>query len=483
MSNSSSNVDTNQDRWARFRFSIIGPLLASPPNNGELQTELMALSKKQWRHPLTGRFMTIGLSTIERWFYQAKEEKNPVNALKTKQRCDAGLTSVISTEIKQIIRQQYKAHPSWSYQLHYDNLCVELKKLPKIDRIPAYHTVRRYMKKNAMSKQHRIRNRNTVGALLAQERLETREVRSFEVDHVHTLWHLDFHHGSCRILGRDGQWHKPLLLAILDDRSRLICHAQWYFDETAETLVHGFTQALQKRGVPRALMSDNGSAMTSGEFTQGLERLSILHQPTLPYSPYQNAKQEVFWAQVEGRLMAMLEGVDEISLQLLNEATLAWIEFEYHRKIHSEIGCTPLERYLNDPNVGRECPNQQTLRDAFCIAVSRKQRRSDGTISLEGKRFEIPSSYRHQEYLTIHYARWDLSYILLVDPKTKQPLCALHPQDKSANAGGLRRTIQSQAERHENSPLASGGIAPLLKELIAEYAATGLPPAYQPKGE
>jgi len=26
------------------------------------------------------------------------------------------------------------------------------------------------------------------------------------------------------------------------------------------------------------------------------------------------------------------------------------------------------------------------------------------------------------------------------------------------------------------------GIAPLLKELMAEYAATGLPPAYLPKG-
>ncbi len=81
-------------------------------------------------------------------------------------------------------------------------------------------------------------------------------------------------------------------------------------------------QALQKRGLPRALMSDNGSAMISAEFTQGLERLSILHQPTLPYSPYQNAKQEVLWAQVEGRLMAMLEGESELTLPLLNEATM-----------------------------------------------------------------------------------------------------------------------------------------------------------------
>ena len=76
------------------------------------------------------------------------------------------------------------------------------------------------------------------------------EVRSFEVDYVHGLWHLDFHHGSRKILCKNGQWHKPLLLAILDDHSRLICHAQWYLDETVESLVHGFMQALQKRGLP-----------------------------------------------------------------------------------------------------------------------------------------------------------------------------------------------------------------------------------------
>jgi len=181
------------------------------------------------------------------------------------------------------------------------------------------------------------------------------------MDHVHALWHLDFHHGSRKILSKNGKWHKPLLLAILDDRSRLICHAQWYLDETVESLVHGFKQALQKRRLPRALMSDNGAAMMAAEFTQGLERLSILHQPTLPYSPYQNAKQEVFWAQVEGRLMAMLESESELTLPLMNEALIAWVEFEYHRKIHSEIGKTPLERYLHDVNVGRPCPNTTPL--------------------------------------------------------------------------------------------------------------------------
>jgi transposase InsO family protein len=56
-------------------------------------------------------------------------------------------------------------------------------------------------------------------------------------------------------------------------------------------------------------MSDNGTAMTAVEITEGLARLGILHEKTLPYSPYFNGKIETFWAIVEGRLMAMLEGV------------------------------------------------------------------------------------------------------------------------------------------------------------------------------
>ena len=79
----------------------------------------------------------------------------------------------------------------------------------------------------------------------------------------------------------------------------LACHLQWYLAETAEIIAHGLSQAFQKRGLPRSALSDNGAAMTAAEITQGLTRLGILHQTTLPHSPYQNAKQEAFWGPVE----------------------------------------------------------------------------------------------------------------------------------------------------------------------------------------
>jgi putative transposase len=135
--------------------------------------------------------------------------------------------------------------------------------------LPSYPTVRRYLKAQGMFRQAHPK-RATEGALLARDRLERLEVRSFEVDQVSALWHLDFHHAKRKVLTRAGNWVKPLLLGVIDDRSRLVCHLQWYLDETAESLVHGLSQAFMKRGLPRALMTDNGAAMLADETVSGL---------------------------------------------------------------------------------------------------------------------------------------------------------------------------------------------------------------------
>lgn len=480
----SSTPPPARDQWARLRFAVIGPLLASPPEPGQLQNALRLLAERDWQHPITGLPTRFGVSTIERWYYRARRQHDPVGALKPKLRADAGRSRVLSAALKLAIDNQYRAHRSWSVQLHYDNLAARVADEPALGPLPSYATVRRHFKARGLVAHKRVIRRDTAGARIAAERLEAREVRSFEVEHVHGLWHLDFHHGSRKVLSANGQWHRPLLLAVLDDRSRLICHAQWYLDETTETLVHGLCQAFHKRALPRALMSDNGPAMTAAAFVQGLERLGIVHQPTLPYSPYQNAKQEVFWAQLEGRLMAMLEGQPEISLGLLNEATLAWVERDYHRRVHTELSDTPMAVYLAADEVGRVPPDSQALARAFREQVRRKQRRCDGTVSLAGTRFEIPNAYRHIEQLCLRYAPWDLRTTSLVDERTGQDLGRLHPLDKRANADQRRRVlVPTSTTPSATTEPAPTGIAPLLKQLMREHAATGLPPAYLPREE
>jgi putative transposase len=338
-------------RWARLRFQIIGPLLASPPEDGALGAELDALAAKSYAHPSTGERIRFGRSTIEHWFYAAKNApKDPIVALERKVHSRAGLHPSVSAILAQAVLAQYQAHPRWTCQLHHDNLCAQAKVEPALGPVPSRNALSRYMKTHGLV---RARQKKRV----REEGFQPREVRSFEVSHVGGLWHLDFHTGSRRVLGADGKWSEVHLLGVLDDRSRLGCHLQWYLGESAEALVHGLSQAVQKRGLPRALLTDNGSAMLATETTKGLARLSIVHRTTLPYTPEQNAKQEVFWAQVEGRLMAMLEGETELTLELLNRATSAWLELEYNRKEHSEIGCTPLARFLEGPSVSRPSPS------------------------------------------------------------------------------------------------------------------------------
>jgi transposase InsO family protein len=396
-----------------------------------------------------------------------------VAALRDRLRAGEGCFPSLNALAVAALTRQYREHPGWTAQLHLDNLRVSCK--ASDTPVASYTTVRRYLRANGMHRQAAPK-RDSAGAVLARDRLEQLEVRSFEVEHVAALWHLDFHHASRKVLTRAGVWVKPMLLGVIDDRSRLVCHLQWYLDETAQSLVHGLSQAFMKRGLPRSLMTDNGAAMLSEEVTTGLGALGVVHQTTLPYSPYQNAKQESFWGRVEGRLMAMLEGEQALTLELLNDATQAWVEQEYHRTEHTELAATPLARFLAGPSVARPCPDAAVLRNAFRIEVKRRARRADGTLSLAGARFEIPSRLRHLDVLHVRYARWDLTRVDIVDARSGAVLCPIRPLDKAANADGQRRRLDPAGA--DLSPLPPTGLAPLLRELLAEYAATGMPPAY-----
>lgn len=470
--------DPKHDRWARLRFSIVGPLLAAPPARGELRAELEKLAAKAWRHPISGEAARFGLSTIERWYYAARNERqDPVRVLRRQIRKDAGRCRGIRAPLGEALRAQYREHPSWSYKLHADNLAALVRAHPELGPMPSYGTVRRWLKAQGLLRRPRRRRPPTPGEARADARIEQLEVRSFENAYVLGLWHLDFHVGSRKVLTREGRWVTPHLLGILDDHSRLACHVQWYLSETAETLVHGLSQAIQKRGLPRALLTDNGSAMLAAEVREGLHELGVTHETTLSHSPYQNGKQEVFWAPIEGRLMAMLEGVAELTLDLLHEATQAWTEMEYNRKPHSEIGTTPLRRFLDGRSVGRESPSSEKLRGVFRARVLRTQRRSDGTVSIEGRRFEVPSRFRHLERLCVRYARWDLTRVDLVDERTGAVLAPLSPLDRTKNADGRRRRVTPPGDE---PPPPSGGISPLLSELLSQYSAGGLPPAFVP---
>jgi hypothetical protein len=115
---------------------------------------------------------------------------------------------------------------------------------------------------------------------------------------------------------------------------------------------------------------------------------------------------------------------------------------------------------------------------AFTRMVTRTQRKSDATVTVEGVRFEVPSRFRCLSRLTLRHAGWDLSRLVLVDPDRGNPLAHLLPQDKEKNASGQRRTLEPVEVQPATSNASPKEIPALLRKWLADYAAIGLPPAY-----
>jgi putative transposase len=119
-------------RWARFRFSVVGPLLSSPPARGALQAAICSLAEKTWSHPVTECDVRVAAGTIARWYYTARRQRDdPVAALRRAVRKDRGKISLAAPVAEQL-RLQYGDRPHWSYQLHYDNLAALVKADPSL---------------------------------------------------------------------------------------------------------------------------------------------------------------------------------------------------------------------------------------------------------------------------------------------------------------------------------------------------------------
>ena len=97
-------------------------------------------------------------------------------------------------------------------------------------------------------------------------------------------------------------------------------------------------------------------------------------------------------------------------------------------------------------------------------------------------RFEIPARYRHFREVTVRYARWDLGRVDLVDERNGTILAPIYPLDKPPTpTAGVPRSRRRYRHLTEEQPRSGGELPALLKRILQEYSATGMPPAYLPK--
>jgi transposase InsO family protein len=147
----------------------------------------------------------------------------------------------------------------------------------------ARETVRNLLRRNGVGPQEvKLKRRN-----------KPIRVRSFERACPNDLWQTDIMTFMLK-----GQY-RVYLIGFMDDNSRFLVGWGLYRFQKGENVMEVFRAAIEKRGMPKEVLSDNGRQYHSwrgtSKFTSMLTKLGIRHIRSRPYHPQTCGKIESFW--------------------------------------------------------------------------------------------------------------------------------------------------------------------------------------------
>ena len=218
--------------------------------------------------------------------------------------------------------------------------------------------------------------------LMRRDRGETEDRRRYEAELPNDMWQSDVMHGPMVKVG--DRMKKSHLIAFIDDHSRLIPHGKFYLSEKLTSFLDAFEKALLKRGLPRKLYVDNGSAFRSKHLEHITASLGIALIHSRPYKPEGRGKIERFFRTVRGDVLAGFTGT---TMEEMNESFDKWLNDTYHQRKHTSTGQSPFQRFAAHMECIRTAP--ETLRDYF-RKVARRRVARDRTITLDGRLYEAP---------------------------------------------------------------------------------------------
>ena len=365
-------MNQNQSRSemiALFRYGIVAGLLSVTAGSGNLKKEIVKLSQKTWRHPETSGLVKLSFSAIEHWYYDFCKLGFP--SLMPKKRKDKGICRSLPVALQDEITRRKKANPSLSAVEIIRGLLEENKIIPGQ---VSMATIYRFMQQSGL--------KDFSGK-------EQKERRAFEASFPGQLWQSDLMYGPYLTEGR--RKRRTYLYCFIDDCSRVIPHAQFYFSESLFSLVDCFKQAILKRGIPYKVYTDNGKVYLSHFFNLICANLGIKLLHCEPFDPAAKGKIERFIRTLRGQFLATLDVSKIKTIEELNAALLAWIEGRYHLQKHSSLNCSPLERWLKNSSKVRMVKDPANI-DSLFLARANRRVTQDGCVSILGKRFEVNAS-------------------------------------------------------------------------------------------
>jgi putative transposase len=378
-------AEDNHDRrraQALARYMVISAYLALAPPRGQRRAVLEQLAAKIWEDA-DGQPLHVTAETLRVWVRRYR--RGGLAALEDKPRPSRGIVSLTDEQIELACRLKREV-PERSL----DRLIRIMEEMKRIE--PG--SVRR-------STLHRALQREGLSA--RQCRVPDRDdLDRFEAATPNDLWQSDMLVGPwLPDPERPGKSRRAHLYAFIDDHSRLLLHGRFSFKGDLPALELVFRRCLQKYGAPRRVYYDNGATYRSRHMKQVVAEIGI--HPiifTQRYRPMGHGKIEALNRYIRSAFLAEIKASRITTLDALNEAFLAWSDYEYNRKVHSETGEQPRDRWRAAIEQVRYA-DEERLRLAFLWREDRTPDKA-GVFSLFGTRYQVGPELARRR-IEVHY--------------------------------------------------------------------------------
>lgn len=358
-----------------FRHQMISPVLTD--SVGAQREYFQKLASQPLDVPGQRGMKRFSASTFKGWLTRFR--KHGFQAIMPKTRSDAGKIRRLTPEQKSAIKKLREENLDRS-AIKFYGLCV---KGDLLGSPPAcLETLRRYLKSENLYRPRQVSAR-----------------KRFEMSYVGELWTCDFMHGPHVLEDPAGKRRKKsILLAVIDDYSRLIVGYRWGFAENTKLIELVFKDAILSHGLCDRLYCDNGPSFSSQYLSRVCAHLGAGLVHSKPYDSPSRGKIERFFRTVrEGFLSGIApEGSlawAQVTLNGINESFSRWLRDEYHHAYHRGIDARPIDRYqMSIRDYPRKRVDEERLDELFLVTVDRTVGK-DCTVSLHGNDYEVPPQY------------------------------------------------------------------------------------------
>lgn len=389
--------DARKNAIALFRYGLISPVVT---NTFEDKSQMdyfrrVALSK----YTLLGKEVSFTALSIKNWYISYR--KFGFNGLIPKTRTDCNTSRKLKKEVQDKIIEYKQTYPHISGTLIYSKL-IEQGYINPID--ISKSTILKYIRDHAL-----LFNDTTIT-----------DRRAFEMEFANDMWDADTSYGP--YLTINNKKVKTYLIAIIDDASRLITNAKFYFEDNAINFQKTFKVALKKYGIPKRIFLDNGKTYKNEQLGIICGNIGTSLIYTKPYSPESKAKIERWFHTMKETWMRGINWNDIKSIDELNDMLNDFVN-DYNNKIHSSLrdnldnNISPKGRWFRDQEKIRKIDNN--LIDEYFLHTAYPKIRSDSIAYINKIEYEVPTKYIGQKII-VKYDFEDKSKAWIYDNNKKQ---------------------------------------------------------------